>query len=224
MSKAVILLSGGLDSTTTLAIAQEQHYELYALSFSYGQRHSREIDCAKQIAEFYKVKDHKIITIDLKQIGGSALTDDNIPIPEHRELANMSQNIPSTYVPARNTIFLSFALAFGEVLDADTIFIGANARDYSGYPDCRPEYYIAFQQLAKLCNKRGVEGKPIEIKYPLIFMTKSEIIKKGNHLNVPYELTWSCYKGGEKPCGKCDSCILRANGFRDAGFVDPGGN
>ncbi|MCK5559693.1 MAG: 7-cyano-7-deazaguanine synthase QueC [Thermoplasmata archaeon] len=224
MQKAVILLSGGLDSATTIAIARAQNYELYALSFRYGQRHSRELECASQLAEFYKVQEHKTITIDLTQLGGSALTDDNIPIPEGRALENISEEIPSTYVPARNTIFLSFALAYAEVLDADAIFIGANARDYSGYPDCRPEYYAAIQQLSKLCNKRGVEGRPIEIKYPLIDMTKSEIITKGTELGVPYELTWSCYQGGAKPCGKCDSCMLRAKGFKEAGLEDPGVN
>ena len=221
MKKAVILLSGGLDSATTLAIAKSENHELSAVSFDYGQRHSCELRCAKRIAEHYDVKDHKIITIDLRTIGGSALTDDNIAVPEARDLECISKNIPTTYVPARNTIFLSYALAYAEVLDAESIFIGANARDYSGYPDCRPEYYTAFQELARLGTKRGIEGEPIEIRYPLIDMTKSEIIQKGLELGVPYELTWSCYKGGDKPCDKCDSCILRAKGFREAGVEDP---
>jgi 7-cyano-7-deazaguanine synthase len=221
MTKAVVLLSGGLDSATVIGLADNENCEIYALSFSYGQRHSRELECAKNIAKYYKVKDHQILNIELGQLGGSALTDKKTPIPENREISEMDQTIPNTYVPARNTIFLSYALAYAEVLDADIIFIGANARDYSGYPDCRPEYYNVFQQLAGLCNKRGIEGRPIEIKYPLINMTKSEIILKGISLKVPYELTWSCYQGGDHPCSKCDSCVLRAKGFLEAGIEDP---
>ena len=221
MQKAVILLSGGLDSATAAGVALESGYDLYALSFSYGQRHSRELESAKKVADFYKVRDHKILQIDLGKLGGSSLTDENMAVPESREPDDISETIPTTYVPARNTIFIGYALAYAEVIDADAIFIGANARDYSGYPDCRPEYFTAFQQLADLCNKRGVEGRPVELKTPLIDMTKAEIIKKGMELGVPYGHTWSCYQGGSQPCGTCDSCLLRAKGFREAGAVDP---
>ncbi len=221
MKKAVVLLSGGLDSSTCMAIAKHEGYELYALSFDYGQRHKKEMESAKEIARYFGAKEHKIMKIDLRQIGGSALTDDSIPVPENRDEEHMADEIPPTYVPARNTILLSFALAYAEVIDADAIYIGANALDYSGYPDCRPEYYKAFEKVARLGTKRGVEGKPIEIKYPLINMTKAEIIKTGMKLGVPYELTWSCYKGGEKACGVCDSCKLRIKGFKEAGYRDP---
>ena len=221
MKKAVVLLSGGLDSSTCMAIAKDEGYELYALSFDYGQRHSRELESAKAIAEHFGAKEHKILRIDLRQIGGSALTDDSIDVPENRDEEHMADEIPVTYVPARNTILLSFALAYAEVIGADAIYIGANALDYSGYPDCRPEYYRAFEEVARLGTKRGVEGKPIEIKYPLINMTKAEIIRTGMRLGVPYELTWSCYKGGEKACGVCDSCKLRIKGFKEAGYKDP---
>ena len=216
--KAVVLLSGGLDSSTVLAIALEMGYEVHALSFDYGQRHSRELESAKKIAKYFNVP-HKIIKIDLRQIGGSALTD-NIDVPE-RNMEEIEKEIPITYVPARNTILLSLALGYAEVIDADAIFYGANAIDYSGYPDCRPEYVEAFERVANLGTKRGVEGKPIKIIAPIIHMTKAEIIKKGMELGVPYELTWSCYKGGEKACGKCDSCLLRLKGFMEAGYEDP---
>ncbi len=217
--KAVVLLSGGLDSTTTLAIAINDGYDVYPITFRYGQRHNREIESAKKICEYYNLK-LKIVDINLREIGGSALTD-NIDVPKNRSLGEISREIPVTYVPARNTIFLSIALGYAEVIDADRIYIGVNALDYSGYPDCRPEYIEEFNKLSKLATKRGVEGKPIEIVAPLIHMTKAEIIKKGMELNVPYELTWSCYEGGEKPCGKCDSCILRLKGFMEAGEMDP---
>ncbi len=216
--KAVVLLSGGLDSSTVLAIALEMGYEVHALSFDYGQRHSRELESAKKIAKYFNVP-HKIIKIDLRQIGGSALTD-NIDVPE-RNMDEIEKEIPITYVPARNTILLSLALGYAEVIDADAIFYGANAIDYSGYPDCRPEYVEAFERVANLGTKRGVEGKPIKIIAPIIHMTKAEIIKKGMELGVPYELTWSCYKGGKKACGKCDSCLLRLKGFMEAGYEDP---
>ena len=221
MKKAVVLLSGGLDSSTCMAIAKDEGYEIYALSFDYGQRHSRELESAKAIARHFGAKEHKILRIDLRQIGGSALTDDSIDVPENRDEEHMADEIPVTYVPARNTILLSFALAYAEVIDADAIYIGANALDYSGYPDCRPEYYKAFEEVGRLGTKRGVEGKPIEIKYPLINMSKAEIIRTGMRLGVPYELTWSCYKGGEKACGVCDSCKLRIKGFKEAGYKDP---
>ena len=216
--RAVVLLSGGLDSATTLAIAIHEGYEVHALSFDYGQRHSRELESAKKIAKYYGVP-HKIMKVDLRQIGGSALTD-NIEIPE-RELDEIKDEIPITYVPARNTILLSFALGYAEVLDADAIFYGANAIDYSGYPDCRPEYVEAFERMANLGTKKGVEGRPIKIIAPLINMSKAEIIKRGMELSVPYQLTWSCYRGGEKACGKCDSCLLRLKGFMEAGYEDP---
>ncbi len=217
--RCVVLLSGGLDSSTTLVIAIHDGCEVHALSFYYGQRHARELESAKKIAKHYGVK-HKIIKIDLSSIGGSALTDERIEVPE-RKLEDIEKEIPVTYVPARNTIFLSYALAYGEVIGADYIYIGVNALDYSGYPDCRPEYIRAFEEAAKLGTKRGVEGKPIKIKTPLINLTKAEIIKKGMELGVPYELTWSCYRGGEKACGRCDSCLLRLKGFMEAGYEDP---
>ena len=216
--KAVVLLSGGLDSSTVLAIALERGYDVHALSFDYGQRHSRELESAKKIARYFNVP-HKIIKIDLRQIGGSALTD-NIEVPE-RQVEDIEKEIPITYVPARNTILLSLALGYAEVIDADAIFYGANAIDYSGYPDCRPEYVEAFERVANLGTKRGVEGKPIKIIAPIIHMTKAEIIKKGMELGVPYELTWSCYRGEKKACGKCDSCLLRLKGFMEAGYEDP---
>jgi len=216
--RAVVLLSGGLDSSTVLAMALDMGYEVYALSFDYGQRHLKELKSAKKIAEYYKVP-HKIIRIDLRQIGGSALTDD-VEVPE-RGIEEIKDEIPITYVPARNTILLSYALAYAEVIDADAIFYGANAIDYSGYPDCRPEYVEAFEHMANLGTKRGAEGRPIKIIAPIIHMTKAEIIKKGMELGVPYELTWSCYRGGEKACGRCDSCLLRLKGFMEAGYEDP---
>lgn len=215
--KAVVLLSGGLDSATTLAVAKSENYALYAISFDYGQKHLRELEAAKKICAHYKIK-HKVIKVDLSW-ARSALTDKNIKISEQRK--EIGKDIPLTYVPARNLLFLSYALAYAESINAEAIFIGANARDYSGYPDCRPEFYRALQVAVEVGTKSGVEGKPVEIKYPLINLTKAEIIKKGLSLNVPYELTWSCYKGGKKACGKCDSCILRAKGFREANAKDP---
>jgi 7-cyano-7-deazaguanine synthase len=216
--RGVVLLSGGLDSSTVLAMALDMGYEVHALSFDYGQRHSRELESAKKIAKYYNVP-HKIIKLDLRQIGGSALTDD-IEVPE-RKMDDIKEEIPITYVPARNTILLSIALGYAEVIDADAVFYGANAIDYSGYPDCRPEYVEAFEKCANLGTKRGVEGKPIKIMAPIIHMTKAEIIKKGMELGVPYELTWSCYRGGKKACGRCDSCLLRLKGFMEAGYEDP---
>ncbi len=216
--KAVVLLSGGLDSSTVLAMAIDMGYDAYALSFDYGQRHSRELESAKKIAEHYHVP-LKVLKIDLRQIGGSALTDD-IEVPE-RDVNGIENEIPITYVPARNTILLSYALGYAEVIDADAIFYGANAIDYSGYPDCRPEYVEAFEKCANLGTKRGVEGNKIRIIAPIIHMSKAEIVKNGMELGVPYELTWSCYRGGKKACGKCDSCQLRLKGFMEAGYEDP---
>lgn len=221
MKRAICLLSGGIDSAVASAIARDHGYEIYALTFNYGQRHKREIEGAKKLAEFFNVKEHKIFRIDLNEIGNFTLTSNN-KIPERRieEIKNSDQ-IPETYVPARNTIMLSFALAYAEVKGADAIFIGANCIDYSNYPDCRPEFFDAFQKMADLATKRSVEGKRIEIKTPVIKMTKADIVRKGIKLGVPFEHTWSCYQGKEKACGRCDSCVLRLNGFKEAGFRDP---
>ena len=222
-NNAVVLLSGGLDSTTTLAIAQKEGFEVYALSFDYGQRHRVELDRAREIAQNFAVIDHQIMTIDLRQFGGSALTD-SIDVPMHRDEKEMSAEIPITYVPARNTIFLSFCLAYAEVKNAQNIFLGVNALDYSGYPDCRPEFIAAFEKLANLATKAGVEGKEkLKIHTPLIQLTKAEIILKGLELGVDYSLTHSCYNPSDDgaSCGSCDSCLLRLKGFNDAGFEDP---
>ena len=219
--KAVVLLSGGLDSSTALAIAHQQGFELHALSFDYGQRHQREVDAAAAVAQHYGVQYQKTVTIDLRAFGGSALTAD-FDVPHSRSLEKMSQEIPITYVPARNTIFLSFALAYAEVTDADDIFLGINAIDYSGYPDCRPEYLEAYERMANLATKATTQdGRVFHIHAPLLRMNKAEIIHKGIELGVPYELTWSCYEGGELACGTCDSCLLRLNGFAEAGLQDP---
>ncbi|MEM0160197.1 MAG: 7-cyano-7-deazaguanine synthase QueC [Thermoplasmata archaeon] len=217
--KVVSLLSGGLDSTTVTAYALSKHYDVFPLTFLYGQRHKKELDSAKKVADFYKLP-LKIIKLDLRAIGGSALTS-NIPVPQQRDIDDMSNEIPVTYVPARNTIFLSYALGFAEVINAKKIFIGANAIDYSGYPDCRPEYFREFNKLANLATKTGVEGSKIKIEAPLLNMSKAEIIKLGTKLKVPYNLTWSCYEGKKKACGKCDSCLLRLKGFMEAGKQDP---
>ena len=221
--KAVVLLSGGVDSTTILAIAQSQGYDVYTMSFRYGQRHVLELDSAKQISEKMGAKKHVIIDIDLRAFGGSALTD-NIDVPKERSDQEIGTGIPITYVPARNTIFLSFALAWAETLEIDTIFIGVNALDYSGYPDCRPEYIEAYQQMGNLATKAGVEGTAkLKIETPLILMTKAQIIQKGAELGVDYGLTLSCYDPDPqgKACGACDSCLLRIKGFEEAGVVDP---
>lgn len=220
--KAVVLLSGGLDSATALAICKEEGYEPYALSFRYGQRHVIELEAASMVAKQLGVSDHVIIDIDLRSFGGSALTAD-IDVPKDRPETELEAGIPVTYVPARNTIFLSFALAWAEVLGAEDIFIGVNAVDYSGYPDCRPEFIAAFERLANLATKAAVEGKSrFRIHVPLINMTKADIIRKGMGLGVDYSLTTSCYDpapSGEA-CGHCDSCILRMKGFREAGASD----
>jgi 7-cyano-7-deazaguanine synthase len=221
--RAVVLLSGGLDSATVLAMAQREGYDAYALSFAYGQRHSWELEAARRVAEAQGAKEHKTATIDLRIFGGSALTDD-IDVPKGRAAEEMAQGIPITYVPARNTIFLSFALAWAEVLGSSDIFIGVNALDYSGYPDCRPEYIEAFEKMANLATKAGVQGQQrLKIHTPLIAMTKAEIIRAGLELGVDYGLTSSCYDPGAKgePCGRCDSCVLRQKGFRENGTSDP---
>jgi len=223
MKPAVVLLSGGLDSATVLAIARAEGYQAHALSFSYGQRHAWELEAAKRVAASLGAAEHRIAAIDLRIFGGSALTAD-IEVPKGRALDDMTHGIPITYVPARNTIFLSFALAWAEVLSASDIFIGVNALDYSGYPDCRPEFIEAFEKLANLATKAGVEGRQhLKIHTPLIAMTKAQIIAKGLELGVDYSLTSSCYDPGlgGAPCGACDSCLLRQKGFRENGIEDP---
>lgn len=221
MRRAVALLSGGLDSSTAAAMAKAHGYELYALTFDYGQRHRREIEAAKSVGKALGVRDHIVVFFDLRKWGGSALTDD-IDVPTDRNTDQMSADIPVTYVPARNTIFLSFALGYAETIRADTIFIGANQVDYSGYPDCRTEYLRAFETMANLATKAGVEGTMrFKIEAPLIDMTKAEIIKAGTALGLDYGLTWSCYQGDDKPCGRCDSCKLRLAAFEAAGMSDP---
>jgi 7-cyano-7-deazaguanine synthase len=221
--KAVVLLSGGLDSATVLAIAAHAGYDTYALSFSYGQRHAWELECARKVAANLGAKDHRIAQIDLRTFGGSALTAD-IDVPKSRSFEEMSKHIPITYVPARNTIFLSFALAWSEVLESSDIFLGVNALDYSGYPDCRQEFIEAFERLANLATKAGVEGRQkLKIQTPLISLSKAEIIRKGIELGVDFSLTSSCYDpspNGE-PCGACDSCLLRQKGFHENGLTDP---
>ena len=219
MSKAVVLLSGGLDSTTTLAIAKSQGFECYALSFNYGQKQKSELDSATKIAKHFDAIEHRIMDISLSDFGGSALTDDNIAVPDFKQ----SDEIPITYVPARNTIFLSFAMAWAEVLDCQSIFIGVNALDYSGYPDCRQVYIDAFETMANLATKQGVEGHKLSILTPLIDLNKSEIIKIGLSLGVDYSLTTTCYQANEKgeACGVCDACEYRKLGFESAGIADP---
>jgi len=222
--RAVVLLSGGLDSSTTLAIARHAGFEIYALSFRYGQRHAAELDAAKRIAAKFGVAEHVISTIDLRAFGGSALTDSAIEVPKHRELAAMAEGIPVTYVPARNTVFLSFALAWCEVLGAFDIFIGVNALDYSGYPDCRPEYVSAFEKMSNLATKAGVEGAArFTIHAPLIELSKSEIIRRGVELGVDYGLTVTCYDPDATgaACGACDACLLRLKGFAENAIRDP---
>jgi 7-cyano-7-deazaguanine synthase len=222
MKRAVILLSGGLDSATTLASAKDEGYEVFALSFRYGQRHEIEIAAAQQVAKSLGVSEHCVLEIDLRAFGGSALTD-TIDVPKNRDEDEMARGIPVTYVPARNTIFLSYALAWAEVIGAHDIFIGVNALDYSGYPDCRPEFIAQFEKLARLATKAGVEGTRYQIRAPLIAMTKAEIIRKGTNLGVQFSLTTSCYDPtvDGTACGQCDSCQLRQKGFREAGIADP---
>lgn len=221
MKKAVVLLSGGLDSTTCMAVAAEQGYELYPISFNYHQRHSIELEGAKKIAEFYKVKKHLIIETNMEQVGGSALTDSHIQVPDGA-LAHEDDDIPVTYVPARNLTFLSYALGYAEVIGANHIFIGVNAVDYSGYPDCRPEFIRRFQALADYATKAGAaEGRHIRVETPLQDLSKKDIVQLAVRLGAPLQFTHSCYKGGEKACGVCDSCKLRLKGFAEAGAADP---
>jgi 7-cyano-7-deazaguanine synthase len=221
--KAVCLLSGGLDSATCLAHARRSGFECYALSFDYGQRHRVELGAASRIAAALGAREHRVARIDLRVFGHSALTDE-IAVPKGREEATMNSEIPVTYVPARNTIFLSFGLAWAEVLEANEIYIGVNALDYSGYPDCRPEFIHAFERMSNLATKAGVEGRTrIRIRTPLIELTKAQIVLLGRELEVPFELTHSCYDpdAAGRACGACDSCLLRAKGFREAGIADP---
>ena len=219
MSKAIVLLSGGLDSTTTLAIAKSEGFDCYALSFDYGQKQSSELISAKNIAKQFGVVEHRIMSISLADIGGSALTDSNIDIPKYNE----SSEIPITYVPARNTVFLSFALAWAEVIGSQSIFIGVNALDYSGYPDCRPEYIKAYEVMANLATKQSIEGTKLNIHTPLIHLTKAKIITKGLSLGIDYSKTTSCYQANSdgEACGECDACVLRRNGFDEADVEDP---
>jgi len=216
--RAVVLLSGGLDSATALAIAAEQGYSCHVLSFDYGQRSQTELNAARAIATRVGVSEHRVLRLHLEDFGGSALTDTDIDVPE-----DQAEGIPVTYVPARNTVFLSLALGWAEVLDADAIFIGVNAVDYSGYPDCRPEFIEAFERMANLATRRGVEGDPVRIETPLMHMTKADIIRRGVELGVDYALTLSCYQADAegRACGRCDSCRLRARGFEEAGVADP---
>ena len=220
---AVVLLSGGLDSTTCLAMAVQQGFTPYAMSFRYGQRHQHELDCARRVASHYKVAQHVIVDIDLRQFGGSALTSDQA-VPKDRAISDMGEGIPITYVPARNTIFLSFALAWAEVLKSQDIFIGVNALDYSGYPDCRPEYIAAYQAMADLATREGVEGRQkLNIHTPLLMLTKGQIVAKGLELGVDYSVTSTCYDPGSDgaACGRCDACQLRIKGFTENGLSDP---
>ena len=222
MKRAVVLLSGGLDSTTTLATAIAEGYETYALSFDYGQRHKIEIDATRRIARALGAKEHRVAKIDMRILGGSALTD-GVDVPKKRSATEIGHGIPITYVPARNTIFLSYALALAEVVSSTDIFIGANAIDYSGYPDCRPEFIAAFETLANLATKAGLEGARFRIRVPLIKFSKAEIIRKALELDVDLSLTHSCYDPSPAglACGECDSCLLRLKGFREAGVEDP---
>ncbi|HEX3019449.1 MAG TPA: 7-cyano-7-deazaguanine synthase QueC [Chitinispirillaceae bacterium] len=221
MKKAVVLVSGGLDSATCCGFARKEHFDIYAMSFSYGQRHSVELECARKVSSCFNAVEHKIINIDLRAFGGSSLTAD-IDVPKNRNVESQKE-IPSTYVPARNTIFLSYALGWAEVLGCTDIFIGVNAIDYSGYPDCRPEFIEAFQKMANLATKAGVQNHILKIHTPLISLTKAEIIKAGISMNIDYSITHSCYDPSSDglACGSCDSCIIRKKGFLDAAVVDP---
>jgi 7-cyano-7-deazaguanine synthase len=222
MKRAVCLLSGGLDSSTCLAVARSEGYECYALSFDYGQRHRHELEAARRVADSLGAKEHKVLALDLRAFGGSALTSE-IDVPKGRDEETMSEGIPVTYVPARNTIFLSLALAYAEVTQASAIFIGVNAIDYSGYPDCRPEFIAAFETMANLATKAGVESNAITIQTPLLHLGKADITRLGASLGVDFHLTFTCYDPASdgRPCGQCDACLLRLKGFAEAGMTDP---
>jgi 7-cyano-7-deazaguanine synthase len=221
IKKAVCLISGGLDSYVASSIAKDEGYSIYALSFYYGQKHNKELESAKNLAYELNCIDHVVFNIDIDKFGGSTLLDKLLNINNNKKLEDIGKVIPPTYVPARNTIFLSIALAYSEVINANAIYIGVNATDYSGYPDCRPEYIKAYQKMANLATKKGIEEDYIKIQAPLLYLSKAEIIKKGYELNISFEKTWSCYKGNIKPCGKCESCLLRLKGFKEAKVKDP---
>lgn len=221
MSKAVVLLSGGLDSTVSAAQAVADGHDLVCLTVRYGQRHERELDCAKAVAERLDAEEHVVLEVDLSAWGGSALTDENIEVPTLRDEEEISAGIPATYVPARNLIFLSLATSLAEARDAGAIYIGANAVDFSGYPDCRPAFIRHFERTANLGTKRAVEGEPFRVVAPLINLSKAQIVQRGVALDAPLELTWSCYQGGKEQCGVCDACKLRKKGFREAAVEDP---
>lgn len=222
--KAICLVSGGLDSCVAATIAKCEGYDVHALTFDYGQRHARELEAAKAVCKALRVKEHKVLKLPLDAFGGSALTDKTIAVPLGRTQPEISTGIPPTYVPARNTVFLSLALAYAEACGADAVFIGANAIDYSGYPDCRPAFFDAFEKAASLGTRRGVEGNPVRFFAPLIEWKKAEIVRNGMNLNAPLQATWSCYvgwEGAKEQCGECDSCLLRRKGFAEAGVEDP---
>jgi 7-cyano-7-deazaguanine synthase len=221
MKKAVVLLSGGLDSTTCAYVAKAAGYAVYALSFDYGQRLKRELDSARAVAKAVEAQEHVVMSFDMTRWGGSALTDSAVAVPTGREVAEMESSIPVTYVPARNTLFLSFGLSYAEAVGAEALFIGVNAYDYSGYPDCRPAFIAAFQEVARLGTKAGVEGHPTRLETPLLHLDKAGIVRLGQSVGADYGPTWSCYQGAERPCGECDACLLRAKGFAEAGSADP---
>lgn len=221
MSRAVVLLSGGLDSTTTLAYALSKGHEVIALTVSYGQRHSREIKSARAVAGYYDLRKHVELELDLSCLTTSSLTSRTVDVPQRGTLEEVDRSIPSTYVPARNIIMLSLAAGLCENEGGDAIFIGANAVDYSGYPDCRPEFIVAYQEMLRVGTKSGVEGRPIQVRAPIIRMSKAEIVRLAIDLKAPLHLTWSCYRGGDQACGHCDSCLIRLKGFSDAGVQDP---
>ena len=221
MKKAVCLISGGLDSSVSASIAKKNGYDLYCLTFFYGQKHDKEIFCAKKISSFLKAKESITLDLDFKKFTDSSLIKNSKEKIHEHDISDIGKEIPLTYVPGRNTIFLSIALSYAETIDADAIFIGATATDYSGYPDCRPEFIDAFQKLTDVATKKGVSGKKIKIEAPLLFKSKAEIITEGLKLKVPFENTWSCYKGEKLACGRCDSCLLRLKGFKEAGERDP---
>lgn len=220
MTRAVSLLSGGLDSTVTMAMAISMGYDVLPLSFRYGQRHSRELEAARAVCRHYGIGRQVVVDIDLSSFETSALTSRKVQVPRGRSLEGMGADIPVTYVPARNIIFLSVAAGLCETVGADSIFIGANALDYSGYPDCRLEFFQAFERVLEVGTKAGVEGRPITVQAPILGMSKSDIVRLGKELKAPLHLTWSCYQGGERACGRCDSCLLRLKGFKEAGYED----
>jgi 7-cyano-7-deazaguanine synthase len=220
LSKAVVLLSGGLDSTVTLAYALALGEEVVPISFRYGQRHLRELEAAKLVVSHYRLKQHVVVDMDLSAYRTNALTSPEVEVPLGRDIHDIGEDIPPTYVPARNIIFLSVAAGLCESVEADRIYIGANAVDYSGYPDCRPEFFQAFERVLEVGTRRGVEGRPMRVIAPLLRKSKADVVRLGKELEAPLDLTWSCYRGGAKACGQCDSCLLRLKGFKEAGYAD----